>query len=106
MVNEMNHTQISTIKDTLQKCFSENELSLMAEELGFTVRHRLIKPLDLTIALIACLGGDGCSTTQADLYRKFVEMTGFNISDHSWREQVKKTSLPKLLRFFFVQFPD
>lgn len=103
MANEMNPTQISTIKDTLQKCFSENELALMAEELGFTVRHRLIKPLELIIALIACLGGDGCSTTQADLYRKFVEMTGLNISDHSWREQVKKTSLPRLILWLWTR---
>ncbi|UYM16965.1 hypothetical protein [Endozoicomonas euniceicola] len=40
MVTEMNSTLIITIKNTLQKYFSENELALMAEELGFTVRHR------------------------------------------------------------------
>ncbi|WP_160174033.1 IS4 family transposase [Endozoicomonas montiporae] len=102
----MNPSQISTIKNTLQKCFSEDELTLMAEELGFTVRHRLIKPLELIIAFIACLGGDGCSTTQADLYRKFIEMTGLNISDHSWREQVKKTSLPLLILWLWLRCLD
>ena len=106
MVIEMNPSQISTIKNTLQKCFSEDELTLMAEELGFIVRHRLIKPLDLIIAFIACLGGDGCLTTQADLYRKFIEMTGLNISDHSWREQVKKTSLPRLIFWLWLRCLD
>lgn len=41
---------------------------LLAEDIGFTVRHRSIKIVGLIVALIACLGGDGCSTTQADLH--------------------------------------
>lgn len=103
MVTEMNPSQISTIKDTLLKCFSEDELTLMAEEVGFTVRQRSIKPVDLLVSLIACLGGDGCSTTQADLHRKFVEMTGLNIAEHSWREQVKKTAFPKLILWLWIR---
>ena len=44
----------------------------MAEPLEtFTIRQRNIHPLDFILFLIAVLGGDGHSTTQADLHRKF-----------------------------------
>ena len=99
----MSPSQISTIKRTLQKCFSEEELNQVAEELGFTERHRDIEPLDLILSLITCLGGDGCSKTQADLHRKFLEMTGLSTTDHSWREQVKKASFPELVFWLWVR---
>ena len=46
----------------------------MAEQLGFTIRLRNINPLDFILSLIAALGGDGNSTTQADLYPFPLEM--------------------------------
>ena len=62
----------------------------MPEQLGLTIRHRNINPLDFILSLIAALGGDGNSTTQADLHRKFNEMTGLNVTYHSWANQAKK----------------
>lgn len=103
LVIEMSPSQISAIRRSLLKCFSEQELNHIAEELGFTERHRDIEPLDLIMSLITCLGGDGCSKTQADLHRKFVEMTGLNVSDHSWRSQVKKPSFPMLIFWLWVR---
>ena len=89
----MNSSQISTIERSLLSCFSQSELTLEAEKLGFTLRHRDIEFLPLIISLITCLGGDGCATTLADLHRKFNEMTELETSYHSWMNQVKKNSL-------------
>ena len=52
----------------------------MAEQPGFTVRQRNINPLDFILSLIAVLAGDGSSTTQADLHRKFNELTGLTVT--------------------------
>ena len=75
----------------------------MAEQLGFTLRQRNIHPLDFILSLIAALGGDGNSTTQADLHRKFNEMTGLNITYRSWANQAKKDELPSLILWLWVQ---
>ena len=75
----------------------------MAEQLGFTIRLRNINPLDFILSLIAALGGDGNSTTQADLHRKFNELTGFNITYRSWANQAKKNALPSLILWLWVQ---
>ena len=99
----MNSSQISTIERTLLNCFSASELTLEAEKLGFTLRHRDVEFMPLIISLITCLGGDGCATTLADLHRKFNEMTGMTISYHSWMNQVKKAALPKLVLWLWVR---
>ena len=52
----------------------------MAEQLGFTIRQRDIRPLDFILSLIDALAGDGNCDTQADLHRKFNELTGLNVS--------------------------
>ena len=75
----------------------------MAEKLGFTIRQRNINPLDFILSLIAALGGKGNSTTQADLYRKFNEMTGLNITYRSRANQAKKDELPSLILWLWVQ---
>ena len=66
----------------------------MAAQVGFTIRERNINPLDFILSLIAALGGDGNSTTQADLHRKFNEMTGLNVTYRSWANQAKKMHCP------------
>jgi len=99
----MNPHQISTIERTLLNCFSESELTLEAEKLGLTQRHRDMEFLPLIISLLTCLGGDGCSTYLADLHRKFNEMTGLNISYRSWMNQVKKTNLPALVLWLWLR---
>ncbi len=78
-------------------------MTLEAEKLGFTLRHRDIEFLPLIISLITCLGGDGCATTLADLHRKFNEMTELETSYHSWMNQVKKTALPELVLWLWVR---
>lgn len=75
----------------------------MAEQLGFTIRQRNIHPLDLILSLIAALGGDGSSRTQACLHRKFNELTGLNVSYHSWANQAKKDALPTLILWLWTQ---
>lgn len=75
----------------------------MAEQLGFTIRQRNVHPLDFILSLIAALGGDGNSDTQADLHRKFNELTGLNLSYHSWANQAKKDSLPALVLWLWLQ---
>ena len=99
----MNSSQISTIERTLLNCLSAPELTLEAEEQGFTLRHRNVEFMPLIISLITCLGGDGCATTLADLHRKFNEMTGQTISYRSWMNQVKKAPLPKLVLWLWVR---
>lgn len=69
----------------------------MAEQLGFTIRQRDIHPLDFILSLIDALAGDGNCDTQADLHRKFNELTGLNISYRSWANQAKKDALPALV---------
>ena len=75
----------------------------MAEQLGFTIRQRDIHPLDFILSLIAALGGDGNSATQADLHRKFNELTGLNMSYHSWANQAKKEALPFLILWLWFR---
>lgn len=75
----------------------------MAEQLGFTIRQRNINPLDFILSLIAALGGGGNSTTQADLHRKFNEMTGLNVTYRSWANQAKKDTLPSLILWLWIQ---
>ena len=75
----------------------------MAEQLGFTIRQRNIHPLDFILSLVAALGSDGNSTTQADLHRKFNEMTGLNITYRSWANQAKKDDLSSLILWLWVQ---
>lgn len=75
----------------------------MAEQLGFTIRQRDIIPLDFILSLIAVLGGDGNSTTQADLHRKFNELTGLNVTYRSWTNQAKKDALPALILWLWIQ---
>ena len=75
----------------------------MAEQLKFTIRQRNINPLDFILSLIAALGGDGNSTTQADLHRKFNELTGLNVTYRSWASQAKKDALPSLILWLWVQ---
>ena len=74
----------------------------MAEQPGFTIRQRNINPLDFALSLIAALGGDGNSTAQADLHRKFNEMTGLNLTYRSWANQAKKNALPSLILWLWV----
>ncbi|WP_422446308.1 MULTISPECIES: hypothetical protein [unclassified Endozoicomonas] len=62
----------------------------MAEQLGFTIRERNIRPLDFILSLIDAFSGDGNCDTQADLRRKFNELTGLNVSYRSWANQAKK----------------
>ena len=75
----------------------------MAEQLGFTIHQRNVNPLDFILPLIAALGGEGNSTTQADLHRKFNEMTRLNVTYHSWANQAKKDALPLLILWLWVQ---
>ena len=75
----------------------------MAEQLGFTIRQRNISPLGFILSLIAALGGDGNSTTQADLHRKFNELTGLDVTYRSWANQAKKHALPSLILWLWVQ---
>ncbi|OED50075.1 hypothetical protein ACH42_01465 [Endozoicomonas sp. (ex Bugula neritina AB1)] len=75
----------------------------MAEQLGFTIRQRNIHPLDFILSLIAALGGDGSSRTQACLHRKFNELTGLDVSYHSWANQAKKEALPTLILWLWMQ---
>ena len=63
----------------------------MAEQLGFTIRQRDIRPLDFSLSLIDALAGDGICDTPADLHRKFNELTGLNVSYLSWINQARKT---------------
>ena len=75
----------------------------MAEQLGFTIRQRDIRPLDFFLSLIDALAGDGNCDTQADLHRKFNELTGLNVSYYSWTNQAKKDALPTLVLWLWVQ---
>ncbi|WP_281180432.1 IS4 family transposase [Endozoicomonas ascidiicola] len=84
-------------------CFNQSEAVDMAEQLGFTIRQRNIHPLDFILSLIAVLGGDGNSDTQADLHRKFNELTGLKVSYRSWANQAKKDALPALILWLWVQ---
>ncbi|MBO9482264.1 hypothetical protein [Salinisphaera sp. G21_0] len=51
----------------------------MAGQPGFTIRQRDIRPLDFILSLIDALAGDGNCDTQADLHRKFNELTWLNV---------------------------
>ncbi|WP_354011307.1 IS4 family transposase [Endozoicomonas lisbonensis] len=84
-------------------CFNQSELFKMAEQLRFTIRQRHIHPLDFILSLIAALGGDGNSDIQADLHRKFNELTGLNVSYRSWANQAKKDVLPALILWLWLQ---
>ena len=75
----------------------------MAEQVRFTIRQRDIMPLDFILSLIAALGGDGNATTLADLHRKFNELTGCNITYHSWVNQAKKEAFPKLILWLWFR---
>ncbi|WP_461538815.1 transposase [Spongorhabdus nitratireducens] len=81
----------------LLTCFSQAELTQIAEQVGFTIRLRNIMPLDFILSLITALGGDGNATTLADLHRKFNELTGCNVTYRSWINQPKKDTLPTLI---------
>ena len=78
----------------------------MAAKLGFTLRQRHIQPLDFILSLIAALAGDGNCDTQADLYRKFNELTGLNVSYRSWANQAKKDTLPALILWLWFRSLD
>ncbi|WP_354011300.1 IS4 family transposase [Endozoicomonas lisbonensis] len=84
-------------------CFDQAEFLKMVEQLGFTIRQRNVHPLDFILSLIAALGGDGNSDTQADLHRKFNELTGLNVSYRSWANQAKKEALPTLILWIWLQ---
>ncbi|WP_256493278.1 IS4 family transposase [Endozoicomonas sp. SCSIO W0465] len=84
-------------------CFDRSELLSMAEQLGFTIRQRDIRPLDFILSLIDALAGDGNCDTQADLHRKVNELTGLNVSYRSWANQAKKDALPTLILWLWVQ---
>lgn len=99
----MNNPHISAVKKKLLHCFSESEITAVAEELGFVIRHRAIEPVDFILSLIASLGSDGRETTLADLHRKFNEMTGLNTTYRSWVNQAKKVSLPHLILWLWVR---
>ncbi|WP_448217065.1 hypothetical protein [Endozoicomonas sp. 2B-B] len=75
----------------------------MAEQLGFTIRQRDIRPLDFILSLIGALAGDGNCDTQADLHRKFNELTGLNVSYRSWANQAKKDAMPALVLWLWLQ---
>lgn len=75
----------------------------MAEQLDFTIRQRDIRPMDFILSLIDALAGDGNCDTLADLHRKFNELTGLNVSYHSWTNQAKKDALPTLVLWLWVQ---
>ncbi len=78
----------------------------MAEQLGFTIRQRDIHPLDFILSLIAALAGDGNCDTQADLNRKFNELTGADVSYHCWANQAKNDALPVLILCLWMQCLD
>ena len=75
----------------------------MAEEVAFTIRLRDIKPTQFILSLIAALGGDGNSTTLADLHRKFNEMTDCHVTYRSWVNQAKKDALPQLVLWLWFR---
>lgn len=60
-------------------------------------------PLNFIMSLITALGGDGNSTTLADLHRKFNEMTGCNVTYRSWVNQAKKDVFPKLILWLWFR---
>ena len=84
-------------------CFSQAELTRIAEQVGFTIRLRNIMPIDFILSLITALGGDGNSMTLADLHRKFNELTGCNVTYRSWVNQAKKDTLPKLILWLWFR---
>ena len=59
--------------------------------------------MDFILSLIDALAGDGNCDTLADLHRKFNELTGLNVSYHSWTNQAKKDALPTLVLWLWVQ---
>ena len=97
----MTPSEISPIQHKLQITLSENRINKLAEITGFLTRHRKILPYPLVISLLTALGKDSNAETLQDIYRKFNEMTGLNVSRHAWREQVIKQEFVRLLIWLF-----
>ena len=86
----MTSSEIGPIQDKLQITLSEIQINKLADITGSLPRHRKILPNPLVISLLTALGKDSNAETLQDIYRKFNELTGLNVSLHAWREQVIK----------------
>ncbi len=93
----MDKSNFSTILQQLTMLFDPFTLSEMSKDTGFCKRVRNIDPFEFIVSLITAMAS-GSVQSFADLWRRFNEWTGLNVSYRAIYNQLSKEAFPEFMR--------